>query len=69
MGGEVIPLGERGQIAEEAQLPFVEGGNEPLEEEPAEQPGQRLHGQEEVGLAMKPSLKWTRSAGPPGRLS
>ena len=35
--------------------PFVEGGGEPLEEQPAEQPGERLHGQEEVGLAMDPA--------------
>ncbi len=39
MAREALPIGERGQIAEEAQLPFVEGCGEPLEEEPAEQAG------------------------------
>src|SRR3954452_16103186 len=62
MACEVALIGERGQIPEEAQLPVLECGGEPLEEEPAEEAGKRLHGQEEVGPAMDPACAVRREA-------
>src|SRR5215207_5142728 len=55
MAREPVGIGEPREVAEEAQPSFGKGGGEALEEQPSEQAGQRLHGEEEVRLAMDPA--------------
>ena len=54
--GEGVVLGERGQIAEEAEFASLEGGFEAVEEQPAEGLRQRVNGEQEVRLAGDPAI-------------
>src|SRR3954447_3878917 len=50
-----VGIGETCKAAEEAQPSCGKGGGEALEEQPSEQTGERLHGEEEVSLAVDPT--------------
>src|SRR4051794_41702501 len=67
MACEVVLIGERGQIAEEAQLPVLECGGEPLEEEPAEEAGKRASGPGKSGPGMEPRCAVPGGGAPRGR--
>ena len=62
MGGEGGGIGQGCEIAEEAQGAGVEGGLQTFEEQAAEQPGERLDGQEEVRPAGDPARAIGREA-------
>ena len=60
--GEGMALGQSGVIAEELQAAGVVSGGELLQEQPAEQPREHAHGEEEAGPAGDPALAVGREA-------
>src|SRR6185312_15975649 len=55
MFGERCRLGEWGQLTEEAQRAGIEDGRQPLQEQPAIEPGEYADRQEESGPACDPA--------------
>ena len=67
VGGEGGGVGERREIAEEAQSAVGEGGGETFEEQPPEQAPEHLDRQEEPGAAGDPA-RAVEERPPPGTM-
>ena len=55
MPGEDLGIGEALEFAKEAQIACIEGVLQVLQEQPAEQPREDAHWQEETGAASDPA--------------